>query len=84
MMYKYFLSKLGDSIYQELNLTRDSCSGMEVVSCENLNSLLTLTITIGGQDFQFRGEDYVTKMEVDRCASQGRQCVPMIEVIPDS
>ena len=78
-----FPTRIANILYSHLNWTRNSCSDMQVISCEEVSSLPTVTLMFGGHDYELNEEDYVARLLPPECADLGIQCIPMIERIPD-
>ena len=78
-----FPTRIANILYSHLNWTRNSCSNMQVISYEEVSSLPTVTLRLGGHDYELNGEDYVARLLPPECTDLGIQCVPMIKRIPD-
>ena len=78
-----FPSKIGDALMSHFNWTYNSCLHANVISCEDVSSLPTLTLQLGGHEYELSGEDYVMRFLAPECVDFGVQCLPAIDSIPE-
>lgn len=72
----FFPTKIAELIVRELNTTYSYCAGAGVVQCETVDSLPKITIGLGSQEYELKGQDYVIKFESESCTAEGPQCIP--------
>ena len=74
---------IGNALRAQLNMTVSRCTPADIVPCDEISSLPTITLKLGGYDYELTGEDYVMKFQPPECVDFGLQCVPMIESTPN-